>query len=84
MYFPIIGARSFFVSSGTNSGLVMMAVASASWHAQVRPAGIRLTAVAMACCAVRASVPSPTRQFASCASRDGFDSAHRISLRGTA
>jgi hypothetical protein len=39
MYFPIIGASSLFVCSGTNSGLVMIAAASASLQAQVRAAG---------------------------------------------
>src|SRR5262249_1532857 len=32
MYFPMIGSSSFFVFSGTCSGLVIIAVASASLH----------------------------------------------------
>ena len=36
MYLPMIGASSFFTLSGTWSGRVMMAVASASLQAHVR------------------------------------------------
>src|SRR5581483_11436707 len=54
MYFPIIGARSCFVCSGTSSGLVMIAVASASLHAQVLAASSRPTASAIVFCAVTA------------------------------
>ena len=50
----MMGARSFLVCSGTTSGRVMMAVASASLQPQVRAPEMRPTASAMACCAVTA------------------------------
>jgi len=53
-YFPMIGASSRFVCSGTSDACVMMAVASASLQAQVRTEPRRSTAVAMVRCAVSA------------------------------
>jgi hypothetical protein len=47
MYFPMIGARSFFVCAGTSGACVMIAVASASLQAQVRAPPIRSTASAI-------------------------------------
>src|SRR5439155_24049701 len=52
IYFPIIGASSVLVCSGTNCGWVMMAVASAVAHGQVLGPSIRPTASAIASCAV--------------------------------
>jgi hypothetical protein len=40
------------VETGTASGRVMMAVASALAHSQVRAIGSRSTALAITCCAV--------------------------------
>src|SRR5437660_1294588 len=54
IYRPMIGASSRLVCSGTTSGRVMIAVASASLHGHVRAPAIRPTASAIACCAVRA------------------------------
>src|SRR5258708_29271796 len=54
MYFPIIGARSFFVCSGTSGAWVMIAVASASLHAHVRGPPIPSTASPIVFCAVAA------------------------------
>src|SRR6476469_6550933 len=51
MYFSIIGASSVFFCSGTNSGLVIMAVASASLQAHVLGPGMRPTASAIVFCA---------------------------------
>src|SRR5262249_58404714 len=53
-YFPMIGARSFFVCSGQSCGWVMIAVASASLQAQVRSPPIRSTALAIVFCAAAA------------------------------
>src|SRR6266496_912433 len=54
MYFPIIGARSFLVCSGTRDAWVMMAVASASLQAHVLEPVMRSTASAIVFCAVTA------------------------------
>src|SRR6185503_2942254 len=54
MYFPMMGARSRLVCAGTSAGWVMIAVASASLHAQVRAPEVRPTASAIVRCAVAA------------------------------
>ncbi len=51
-YLPTSSRSRSLVAAGTASGRVMMAVASARAHSQVRAIGSRSTALAMTCCAV--------------------------------